>query len=98
MRPFLGYNFGDYLTHWLSFADDKRNVLPKIFHVNWFRKDSNGKFLWPGFGENCRVLDWIMRRINEENIIERTPIGFVPKAGSIDLQVHHDVVFKLISN
>ncbi|KAK7500213.1 hypothetical protein BaRGS_00008436 [Batillaria attramentaria] len=85
MRPFFGYNFGDYLAHWLSFADDKKNQLPKIFHVNWFRKDKNNKFLWPGFGENCRVLDWIMKRINDESVAVRTPVGYVPKPGSLDL-------------
>ncbi|KAL8593085.1 protein kinase C (PKC)-like Pck2 [Nucella lapillus] len=86
MRPFFGYNFGDYLQHWLSFADEPKNNLPKIFHVNWFRKDKNGKFLWPGFGENCRVLDWIMQRVGgNEGIAAKTPVGFVPKPGSLDL-------------
>ena len=87
MRPFFGYNFGDYLQHWLSFADDPKNKLPKIFHVNWFRKDKNGKFLWPGFGDNSRVLDWILKRINDENVAQRTPVGWVPKPGSLDLSV-----------
>lgn len=69
MRPFFGYNFGHYLDHWLSFADKPGLTLPKIFHVNWFRKDvQSGKFLWPGFGENCRVLDWIIRRVDNEDI------------------------------
>ena len=67
MRPFFGYNFGDYLAHWLSFGDKPDLKLPKIFHVNWFRKGANGEFLWPGFGENCRVLDWICRRIDGED-------------------------------
>lgn len=85
MRPFFGYNFGDYLQHWLSFAEDRKNQLPKIFHVNWFRMDKNNKFLWPGFGENCRVLDWIMKRLNDNDVAVRTPIGLVPKPESLDL-------------
>ncbi|XP_076449776.1 phosphoenolpyruvate carboxykinase, cytosolic [GTP]-like isoform X1 [Babylonia areolata] len=85
MRPFFGYNFGDYLQHWLSFQDSTKNQLPKIFHVNWFRKDKNGKFMWPGFGDNCRVLDWVMRRVKDESVAQRTPVGLVPKPGSLDL-------------
>nr|KAG5708994.1 hypothetical protein BaRGS_004633 [Batillaria attramentaria] len=87
MRPFFGYNFGDYLQHWLSFgkrADELQ--LPKIFHVNWFRKDREGKFLWPGFGENCRVLDWILQRIENEDVAQKTAIGLVPKLDSLDLE------------
>ena len=67
MRPFFGYNFGHYLQHWLSFGDKQRLDLPKIFHVNWFRKAEDGSYLWPGFGENCRVLDWICRRVDHED-------------------------------
>lgn len=67
MRPFFGYNFGHYLDHWLSFGAKENLKLPKIFHVNWFRKSSEGKFLWPGFGENSRVLDWICRRVNHQD-------------------------------
>lgn len=59
--------------------------MPKIFHVNWFRKDSEGKFLWPGFGENSRVLDWILKRINDENCFENTAIGRIPSKGSLNL-------------
>lgn len=59
MRPFFGYNFGRYLEHWLSMEGLKGTRLPRIFHVNWFRRDEAGHFLWPGFGENARVLDWI---------------------------------------
>lgn len=78
MRPFFGYNFGHYLSHWLSMKE-KSNNLPKIFHVNWFRKDNAGKFLWPGFGENSRVLDWILRRVNnDDSCAVKTPIGYVP--------------------
>ncbi|XP_072743961.1 phosphoenolpyruvate carboxykinase [GTP] isoform X2 [Anoplolepis gracilipes] len=86
MRPFFGYNFGYYLAHWLNMEHVKNTKLPAIFHVNWFRKDSNGKFLWPGFGENSRVLDWILRRIDGEDIAEDSAIGLLPKPGSINLE------------
>ena len=85
MRPFFGYNFGHYLNHWLSFGDKPGLNLPKIFHVNWFRKSQDGSFLWPGFGENSRVLDWICRRVDHEDCAQVTPIGFIPKEGSINL-------------
>nr|XP_023026296.1 phosphoenolpyruvate carboxykinase [GTP]-like isoform X1 [Leptinotarsa decemlineata] len=85
MRPFFGYNFGDYLSHWLSMKERSDN-LPKIFHVNWFRKDPNGKFLWPGFGENSRVLDWILRRLDNEDCARDTPIGLIPKENSLNLE------------
>lgn len=83
MKPFCGYNFADYWQHWLSFAD-KSDRLPKIFHVNWFRQDNKGKFLWPGFGENLRVLRWIMGRCNGSTDAVETPIGYLPKKGEID--------------
>ncbi|XP_014662878.1 PREDICTED: phosphoenolpyruvate carboxykinase [GTP]-like [Priapulus caudatus] len=87
MRPFMGYNWGDYLKHWLQFGKNPKNKLPKIFHVNWFRTDDNGKFLWPGFGDNIRVIDWILRRCRgEEDIGIKTPIGIVPKEGTINLE------------
>ncbi len=90
MRPFFGYNFGDYLQHWLDFADESKRGkldLPKIFHVNWFRKNSSGKFIWPGFGENCRVVEWIFKRLdNDETIYSDTPIGKVPKPSSINIE------------
>ncbi|KAG5893931.1 hypothetical protein JTB14_028741 [Gonioctena quinquepunctata] len=85
MRPFFGYNFGDYLDHWLS-MEERSDKLPKIFHVNWFRKDQNGKFLWPGFGENSRVLDWILRRLDNQDCAENTPIGLIPKENSLNLE------------
>ncbi|KAL5022405.1 hypothetical protein ScPMuIL_001560 [Solemya velum] len=85
MRPFFGYNFGHYLKHWLSFQDNADYNLPKIFHVNWFRKNGTGSFMWPGFGENSRVLDWIFRRVDGEDCAQRSAIGYVPKPGSIDL-------------
>ncbi|PVD21121.1 hypothetical protein C0Q70_19287 [Pomacea canaliculata] len=104
MRPFFGYNFGDYLQHWLSFGSRANELhLPKIFHVNWFRKDANGKFLWPGFGENCRVLDWVLQRINDKDVSVPTPIGLVPKRESLNLDgledpVDYDALFKISQN
>lgn len=91
MRPFFGYNFGHYLDHWLSMAKVKDAQLPKIFHVNWFRKGTDNKFLWPGFGENSRVLDWILRRIdNEDNAVD-TAIGLIPKENSLNLNGIGDI-------
>uniref|UniRef100_A0A7J8IQF5 Phosphoenolpyruvate carboxykinase [GTP], mitochondrial n=1 Tax=Rousettus aegyptiacus TaxID=9407 RepID=A0A7J8IQF5_ROUAE len=86
MRPFFGYNFGHYLEHWLSMEGHKGALLPRIFHVNWFRRDEAGHFLWPGFGENARVLDWICRRLEGEDSAQETPIGLVPKEGALDLR------------
>ena len=87
MRPFMGYNFGNYLQHWLNLKQDQTHKLPKVFHVNWFRVDEDNKFLWPGFGENIRVLDWICRRVDgqEQNTAVTSPIGLVPSPGSLDL-------------
>lgn len=79
MRPFFGYNFGNYLQHWLSMEERAAGErMPKIFHVNWFRKTATGKFLWPGFGENARVLDWVLKRVNGEPCYAETPIGRIP--------------------
>ena len=75
MRPFFGYNTGEYLKHWLSFADKPKLKLPKIFNVNWFRTDDNGKFLWPGFSENSRVLEWILQRCDGEDVARECPVG-----------------------
>ncbi|KAM8961212.1 phosphoenolpyruvate carboxykinase [GTP], mitochondrial [Pelodytes ibericus] len=86
MRPFFGYNFGQYLSHWLSLQHREGVSLPKIFHVNWFRKDSEGQFLWPGFGENARVLDWIFRRVEGEESARPSPIGYLPAEGALNLQ------------
>lgn len=86
MRPFFGYNFGNYLKHWLSMEDRAAangGTPPKIFHVNWFRKDSNGKFMWPGFGENARVLDWVLRRINGEECFVDSSVGRIPSEGAL---------------
>lgn len=85
MRPFFGYNFGHYLSHWLSMANVNNAKLPSIFHVNWFRKSTDGKFLWPGFGENSRVLDWILRRIDGEDIAAESAIGLLPTPESINI-------------
>ena len=84
MKPFCGYNFADYWAHWLSFAK-KSDKLPKMFHVNWFRQDKSGKFLWPGFGENLRVLRWIIDRCENRVAAVETPIGFLPKTKDIDV-------------
>uniref|UniRef100_A0A0K0G0S7 Phosphoenolpyruvate carboxykinase [GTP] n=1 Tax=Strongyloides venezuelensis TaxID=75913 RepID=A0A0K0G0S7_STRVS len=84
-RPFMGYNFGKYLEHWMELNKGNHKV-PKIYHVNWFRKSKEGKFLWPGFGENIRVIDWIVKRLDGvEDIGEETAIGILPKKGSINL-------------
>jgi phosphoenolpyruvate carboxykinase (GTP) len=83
MKPFCGYNFGDYWAHWLSFPE-RTDKLPKIFHVNWFRQDENGKFIWPGFGENLRVLRWIIDRVEGRAHARETPIGLLPNAEDID--------------
>jgi len=83
MKPFCGYNFADYWAHWLSFGG-KMDKLPKIFHVNWFRQDKNGKFMWPGYGDNIRVIRWILDRANNKCSAVETPIGFIPKAEDID--------------
>ena len=101
MRPFFGYNFGHYLQHWLSFQKQTPALqLPKIFHVNWFRKNEAGKFIWPGFGENCRVLDWICRRVDNEDCAQTSAIGKIPKPGSLNLDglqenVDMDELFRL---
>lgn len=82
MKPFCGYHFGDYFAHWLSF--DKPGVkLPKVFHVNWFRKGDDGKFLWPGFGDNMRVLEWIIGRCDGSAAAVETPIGRIPAKGAL---------------
>jgi phosphoenolpyruvate carboxykinase (GTP) len=84
MKPFCGYNMGDYFQHWLQMGDKLGKRQPKIFYVNWFRKSPDGKFLWPGFGENSRVLKWMCERVAGAVEAEKTPIGLLPKEGDLD--------------
>ena len=101
MRPFFGYNFGNYLKHWLSLGQEPANTLPKVFMVNWFRKSQKGGFLWPGFGDNVRVMDWILRRCEgDESIAHASPVGHLPTKESMNLsgiedQVSWDELFSL---
>lgn len=101
MLPFCGYNMADYFGHWLSFADKyDQSKLPQIFFVNWFRKSPSGRFLWPGFGENIRVLEWIFDRTNNANNAIETPIGLVPKEEALNtsgLDLSADVLRDLLS-
>jgi phosphoenolpyruvate carboxykinase (GTP) len=86
MLPFCGYNMGDYFAYWLKIgqaADPAK--LPRLFFVNWFRKDATGKFAWPGFGENIRVLKWIIQRLSGDAKATATPVGYLPAPGSLDL-------------
>ncbi len=85
MRPFVGYDMGDYFKHWLDMGHKIPNA-PKIFHVNWFRTDDEGHFIWPGFGDNMRVLMWILARCEDKVDAVETPIGFVPKAEDINIE------------
>ena len=84
MRPFVGYNMGDYFQHWLDMGKNIPNA-PKIFHVNWFRTDDEGHFIWPGFGDNMRVLDWILARCEDKVDARETAIGYVPYAKDINI-------------
>jgi phosphoenolpyruvate carboxykinase (GTP) len=84
MIPFCGYNMADYFAHWLATGKRLANP-PRIFRVNWFRRDADGRFLWPGYGENVRVLKWMVERIRGTARAEETPIGFVPAPGAIEL-------------
>jgi phosphoenolpyruvate carboxykinase (GTP) len=98
MKPFCGYNFADYFAHWLSF-DKPGAKLPKVFHVNWFRKGADGKFLWPGFGDNLRVLEWMIDRVEGRAGATETPVGRLPVVEDLDLagldlpQAARDVLF-----
>ena len=85
MKPFIGYNVGDYWNHWLEMGEKLGDKAPKIFNVNWFKQDENGNFIWPGFGDNMRVLDWIIKRCDGEIDAEETAIGYLPKKGDIDV-------------
>ncbi len=85
MLPFCGYHMGDYFAHWLKMgAHSNPSKLPKIFYVNWFRQDKNGKFLWPGYGENSRVLKWIFERCDGKVHAQDTPIGRIPEVADLD--------------
>jgi len=86
MLPFCGYNMGDYMRNWLDIGETLRGVgrMPRIFHVNWFRKDSNGRFIWPGFGENSRVVEWIVNRLEGAVAADESPIGWLPKSLNTD--------------
>jgi len=86
MLPFCGYNMGDYFQHWLNIGETEGAVLPKIFYVNWFRKDETGSFLWPGFGENSRVLEWVFRRCEGGGEVFETSLGLLPSIGDLDLE------------
>ena len=92
MKPFIGYNVGDYWNHWLEMGEKLGDKAPKIFNVNWFRQDENGNFMWPGFGDNMRVLDWIIKRCEGKVDAVETPIGYLPKVGDINLTGIEDEV------
>ncbi len=84
--PFAGYNMGDYMAHWLKLGQTPGAKLPKVFYVNWFRKDDHGKFIWPGFGENSRVLEWIFNRVDGNAEAVETPIGLVPTKDALNIE------------
>jgi phosphoenolpyruvate carboxykinase (GTP) len=84
MLPFCGYNMGDYFAHWLAVASGLHRA-PKIFHVNWFRTGDDGRFLWPGFGDNVRVLKWILERVDGSAATRNAAIGYLPHEDAIDL-------------
>ncbi len=86
MLPFCGYNVGDYFAHWLSLADDPSRKLPRIYHVNWFRKNEQGKFIWPGYSDNARVLKWIFERCEGSLSAIDAPVGFVPVSEDFDVE------------
>jgi phosphoenolpyruvate carboxykinase (GTP) len=101
MLPFCGYHMGDYFAHWLRVAKRDGAQMPQVFYVNWFRKDDDGKFMWPGFGENSRVLAWIFGRLTGESKAEETVIGLVPPLGeggidTTDLDVSEETMAKLL--
>jgi phosphoenolpyruvate carboxykinase (GTP) len=85
MLPFCGYNMGDYLAHWLKMGrKTSANNLPKIFYVNWFRKSAEGKWLWPGYGENSRVLKWVYERVTGTGPAVETPLGYLPPPSAME--------------
>ena len=101
MLPFCGYNMGDYFTHWLNIGKKADNSkLPKIFFVNWFRKDSDGKFMWPGYGDNIRPLKWALERVAGTGKYVDTPLGRIPETDSFDisgLDISKDTLKKLFT-
>jgi phosphoenolpyruvate carboxykinase (GTP) len=100
MLPFCGYHMGDYFAHWLKVGAREGARMPRVFYVNWFRKDDEGSFLWPGFGENSRVLEWVFRRCAGTAEAEETPIGLVPAAGALNtegLGISDDQVAELLA-
>ena len=86
MRPFIGYNVGDYLQHWLDIGNTEGAQLPKIFYVNWFRRDDDNSFLWPGFSENSRVLKWVFERVTGTADAQESPLGLTPVEGGLDTE------------
>ncbi len=92
MKPFIGYNVGDYWAHWLEMGEKLGDKAPKIFNVNWFKQDEEGNFIWPGFGDNMRVLDWIIKRCEGEVDAEETAIGYIPKPEDLNLEGIEDEV------
>ncbi len=99
MLPFIGYNVGQYFTHWLNMGK-RFKLAPKIFHVNWFRTNQEGKFIWPGSGENLRVLDWILKRVEGNAGAQKTAIGFIPHVQDINcdgLDISEDSLNQLLS-
>ena len=86
MLPFCGYHMGDYFAHWLKMGEKGGAKMPKIFYVNWFRKNKDGKFMWPGYAENSRVLKWIFERCEGTAKAVDTPIGKIPAEGAIDVK------------
>ena len=99
MLPFCGYNITDYLTHWVDMGSRIVNK-PRIFHVNWFKKDNNGKYIWPGYKENIRVLEWIIKRVNNQVSAVETPIGYIPNIEDLNLELLNlsDNELKLLFN
>jgi phosphoenolpyruvate carboxykinase (GTP) len=100
MLPFCGYNMADYFAHWLGVGSTSGAQLPRIFYVNWFRKGDDGRFLWPGFGENSRVLEWVFRRCEDAVGARETAIGLVPNAEDLDtegLDISADALDELLT-
>jgi phosphoenolpyruvate carboxykinase (GTP) len=99
MKPFCGYNFGDYFQHWLNIGAKLSNP-PQIFHVNWFRQGADGKFLWPGFGDNLRPIAWALERVAGRAEADDTAIGYLPRPGDINtagLDIAPDALAELLS-